>query len=112
MAKIPHVALLIETSHGYGRALLQGIMQYLRHHGSWSLYFQPQGLEARPPDWLKAWQGDGILVRVEDRAMARAVCQTGLHAVNLRVPITVLHLQVVVMHNTALAHFAFRYFCE
>ena len=112
MAKTPHVALLIETSHGYGRALLQGIMHYLRRYGPWSLYFQPHGLEARPPDWLKVWQGDGILVRVEDRAMARAVCQTGLPAVNLRVPFPDLPLPVVGLNNPALGELAFRHLCD
>src|SRR5438128_2374546 len=112
MAKIPHVALLIETSHGYGRALLQGIMQYLRQHGPWSLYFQPHGLEARPPGWLKVWRGDGILVRVEDRAMARTVYQTGLPAVNLRVPFPDLPLPVVGLDNPALGGLAFQHLCD
>jgi LacI family transcriptional regulator len=112
MAKIPHVALLIESSHGYGRALLQGIMQYLREHGPWSVYFQPRGLEDQPPDWLKVWRGDGILVRVEDRAMARAVYQTGLPAVNLRVPFPDLPLPVVGLNNPALGELAFRHLCD
>jgi LacI family transcriptional regulator, galactose operon repressor len=112
MAKTPHVALLVETSHGYGRALLQGIMQYLREHRPWSVYFQPHGLEARPPDWLMEWEGDGILVRVNDRAMARAVHQTGLPAVNLRVPFADLPLPVVGLNNHALGELAHRHLCE
>jgi LacI family transcriptional regulator len=84
-------------------------MQYLHEHGPWSLYFQPHGLEARPPDWLKAWRGDGILVRVEDRAMAKAVHQTALPAVNLRVPFPDLPLPVVGLDNLALGEVAFRH---
>jgi LacI family transcriptional regulator len=109
MAKTPHVALLIETSHGYGRALLQGIMHYLQRHRPCSVYSQSQGLKAHPPDWLKVWKGDGILVRVEDRAMASAVYQTGLPAVNLRVPFPDLPLPVVGLDNPALGELAFEH---
>lgn len=109
MAKTPHVALFIETSHGYGRALLQGVMQYLHEHGRWSMHFQPHGLEAPTPDWLKAWNGDGILVRVEDRAMARAVHQTGLPAVNLRVPFVEYPLPLVGLDNAAVGNLAFQH---
>src|SRR5438105_1564679 len=112
MAKTPHVALLVETSHGYGRALLQGIMHYLREHDPWSLYFQPHGLEARPPDWLKKWRGDGILVRVDDRSMAKAVYRTGVPAVNLRVPFPDLPLPVVGLNNVALGELAYRHLAE
>src|SRR5207302_10706253 len=77
-------------------------------HGPWSLYFQPHGLEARPPDWLKAWHGDGILVRIENRTMAQAVQHTGLPAVNLRVPFPEFRLPVVGLDNQALGELASR----
>jgi len=83
MPKIPHVALLIETSGAYGRGLLQGINGYLRDHGPWSIYLQPDGLGALPPRWLRNWDGDGILARIGDRQMAETIRQTGLPAVDL-----------------------------
>jgi LacI family transcriptional regulator len=112
VARIPHVALLVETSHGYGRAVLQGIMQYLSEKGPWSLYFRPQGLEARPPNWLRTWRGDGILVRVEDRAMAEVVRQTGLPAVNLRVPFPEVPLPLVCLNSFALGGLAYQHLAE
>ncbi len=36
------------------------------------------------PAWLATWKGDGIIARVESRAMERAILNTGLPAVDLR----------------------------
>jgi len=41
-------------------------------------------LDQPPPPWLTDWRGDGILVRINDRRMAKAVLETGLPAVDLR----------------------------
>ena len=79
-----HVALLIETSGSYGRGLLRGVARYNRERGNWSTYFQPHGLGAPPPQWLKTWKGDGVLARVENKQMAETLRKTGVPVVNLR----------------------------
>src|SRR5689334_18818947 len=79
-----HVALLIETSGSYGRGLLRGVARYNRERGNWSTYFQPHGLGAPPPQWLRTWKGDGVLARVEDKQMAETLRKTGVPVVNLR----------------------------
>jgi LacI family transcriptional regulator len=79
-----HVALLIETSGSYGRGLLRGVARYNRERGNWSTYFQPHGLGASPPPWLRTWKGDGILARVEDKQMAETLRKAGVPVVNLR----------------------------
>jgi LacI family transcriptional regulator len=84
MAKIPHVALLIETSREYARGLLRGVARYHQEHGPWSIYFEPHGLDDPPPTWLKSWKGDGILARINNRRMADAILKTGLPAVDVR----------------------------
>src|SRR5262249_35259567 len=58
---VRHVAVLIESSLGYGRGLLEGIARYSREQGTWVLYFELRGLEAFPL-WMRDWKGDGILV--------------------------------------------------
>ncbi|MDR3633515.1 MAG: DNA-binding transcriptional regulator [Isosphaeraceae bacterium] len=63
MARIPHVALMIETSSVYGRRLLEGITRYLRTHRSWSLFLEQRELDSVPPRWLGTWRGDGIISR-------------------------------------------------
>jgi LacI family transcriptional regulator len=78
------VLLLVETSRAYGRGLVEGVAHYHREHGGWSICFKPHGLGDPPPPWLRDWQGDGILVRIGDQRMARAVQRIGVPAVDLR----------------------------
>ena len=120
MAKPPHVALLIETSLAYGRGLLRGVARYIHERGPWSVFFCPQGLDATPPAWLGKWRGQGILARIDNRRMARAVLRTGLPVVDVRNAIpnldlpgigpdnrTVARLVFEQLHDTGLRQFAF-----
>ena len=77
------VALLIETSNAYGRGLLQGIIHYVREHQAWSFHLMEQGRGDDPPAWLKEWEGDGILARIETPTIAQAVARAKLPAVDL-----------------------------
>lgn len=79
----PRVALLVETSLASGRDILRGIARYVREHGPWSLYHEPRSLEAGLPRWLAAWDGDGLIARVQSRAIAAGVRATGLPAVDV-----------------------------
>lgn len=81
--KQPHIALLVETSLASGRDVLLGIARYVREHGPWSIFQEPRGLEAGPPPWLKDWQGDGIIARLQDESVSEAVAATGLPAVDV-----------------------------
>ncbi|MCD0460191.1 XylR family transcriptional regulator [Roseiconus lacunae] len=74
------VALLIETSNGYCRGLLDGICGFARTRGNWSIQLNEQERGARPPAWLKDWQGDGIIARIETD-------QIGLQLQQLQLPI-------------------------
>src|ERR1700675_3739308 len=58
------VALLIETSNAYARGLMDGIIAYQREHELWSIYVGEQERGARPPRWLRNWNGDGIIARI------------------------------------------------
>lgn len=84
MARLPRVALLIETSRSYGRGVLQGVRRWLSEHGPWSVYLETRALESEAPPWLKGWTGDGILVRTGGAALARAVRSARVPAVELR----------------------------
>jgi LacI family transcriptional regulator len=77
------VALLIETSNAYARGLLQGVVRYIREHSPWSFYIPEQGRGDIPPSWLANWQGDGIIARIENVAIARSVAASGLPAVDV-----------------------------
>lgn len=68
----PRVALLIETSRGYGRAMLRGIMRFARLHGPWSFYVTPGDFEQALPK-MSQWGGAGIIARVETIEVAKAI---------------------------------------
>ncbi len=66
MQRIPKVLLLVESSRGSGRSLLQGIAHYAHHQGPWSFYWEPGGLEKAWPK-LKTLDLDGIILRDVDK---------------------------------------------
>ncbi len=98
-----HVALLVETSRAYGRGLINGVARYNREHASWSIYFQPQGLDDPPPRWLKNWRGDGIIARIDNPRMAKAVLATKAPVVNLRGTMPELNVPFIGANNEAVA---------
>jgi LacI family transcriptional regulator len=78
------VALLIEASRAYARGLVRGVAQYNRQHHGWTVFYSPRGLDDPPPAWLRSWEGDGILARINDRRMAQAVARKRVPVVELR----------------------------
>jgi LacI family transcriptional regulator len=79
-----HIALVIESSRGYGRDLLSGIARYAREHGPWSISWQDRGMTDPIPEWLARWKGDGVIARVENAAMERAIRRLNLPVVDVR----------------------------
>jgi len=78
----PKVALLIETSRGYGRGMLRGIVRYARLHGPWSFYMTPGDFEQALPK-IQQWGGAGIIARVETKQVAEDIVRAGVPAVVL-----------------------------
>ena len=107
-----HVAILIETSRAYGRGLLRGIARYNREHGRWSTYFQPQGLGDPPPPWLAKWQGDGIIARIDNLPLARAVTRSRAPVVNLRGTLGDLTFPFIGSDNEAIARLGAEHLLE
>lgn len=83
MKKVPKVALLIETSNSYARELLHGVRAWVRENGPWSLRLTEQGRGAAVPTWLKGWDGDGVIARVESERIARVLRATGLPIIDV-----------------------------
>lgn len=80
----PRVALVIETTRAHGRRILRGIGDYLRENGPWLIHVEPRSLVDAAPDWLSAWDGDGIIARVVDEESAAMLASTGIPVVNLK----------------------------
>ena len=97
------VALIIETSNGYARGLLNGIIAYMREHESWSVYLGEQGRGDDPPRWLRRWRGDGVIARIENARIAAAVVESGLPAVDVSAARKVAALPWVETDDRAIA---------
>ncbi len=82
MTHPPKIALLIETSRGYGRGLLRGIVRYASLHGPWSFYITPGDFKQMLP-MMRSWGGTGIIARIETPAVARRILAAGLPVVAL-----------------------------
>jgi LacI family transcriptional regulator, galactose operon repressor len=97
MVRIPRVALLIETSRGYGRGLLRGIVRYASLHGPWEFYLTPADFEQALPD-MAAWGGTGIIARIETSRLARGIVDSGLPVIGLDISQNVQIDSMVGMH--------------
>ncbi len=80
MNKVPKVALLIETSREYGRGVLRGIVRYARLHGPWAFYITPGDFEQALPK-MEQWGGTGIIARIANAKVAKAILSAGLPVV-------------------------------
>lgn len=107
-----HVALLIETSGSYGRGLLQGIAKYNREHGGWSTYFRPHGMGDPPPEWLKNWKGDGMIVRIDTKAMEDLARKANVPVINLRGFFQSLPFPFLAVDNAQVTKIAFAHLSE
>jgi LacI family transcriptional regulator len=112
MRQRPRVALLIETSNEYARDLLRGIITYIREHRPWSIYLSEQGRGGAPPAWLRHWDGHGIIARIENRHIARAVRATGLPAVDVSAARLVPELPWVETDDQAISALAAEHLLE
>ena len=83
LSGVPRVLLLVETSDGYGRRILEGVGRYVREHGPWSLYFETRGLDDRLGQAAIHWRGDGILARTTSAGMAGRLRATGVPMIEL-----------------------------
>jgi LacI family transcriptional regulator len=78
-----NITVLIESSRGYGRGLLQGIATYVREHGPWTIHNHERRLYDAAPDWLKHWRGDGIIARIAGPDLARQISRLHVPTVDL-----------------------------
>ena len=77
-----HVAVLVETEDSWGRSVIQGIADYAKQHGPWTLVIDPRDHEARPA-LPEEWAGNGIIVRLGNRRQANQIRRVAAPAVNV-----------------------------
>jgi len=109
---VPKVALLIETSNAYARGLMRGIVGYMREHRPWSIYLSEHTRGDRPPIWLTDWDGDGVIARIETKAIARAIEGLSLPVVDVSAARLIPTLPWVETDDPAVAHLAAEHLME
>ena len=60
------VALIVESAVAPRRRMLSGVSRYIHEHDPWAIYLKPFGVEKSLHDWLRGWQGDGIIAAVAE----------------------------------------------
>jgi LacI family transcriptional regulator len=106
------VALIIETSLGSGRDILRGVARYVRKHEPWALYHEPHGLEDSVPQWLRRWNGDGIIARIQTRRIAQALAASRIPVVDVLGVVPGLPFPLVQPDNVAIAGMAAQHLLE
>ncbi|HEY7091383.1 MAG TPA: DNA-binding transcriptional regulator [Tepidisphaeraceae bacterium] len=109
------VALLIETQVGPGRDMLQGIARYVRESGPWALHLEPRVqlfMEGWQPNWLRDWDGDGIIARFETDSLVQAVRRAGVPAVDVLGDARDRHFPLVHVDDTSIAQAAAEHLLE
>jgi LacI family transcriptional regulator len=103
---------MIETSNSYARGLLEGIAAYIRVHRGWSVYLAEHGRGDRAPRWLKGWDGDGIIARIENATIERAVVASGLPVVDVSAARLLRNVPWVETQDRGIADLASAHFRE
>ena len=76
------VAVLVDTSTTWGRAVLRGINTYRLKHGPWEIFVEARGLEERL-SVPKGWRGHGAIARVGSDQMAAELKSLRIPVVNV-----------------------------
>ncbi len=112
------VALLIETSHEFGREVLRGIRDYERAlDDHWAFYLQPDGMQQNAPK-IGLWRCTGIIARLFGSATAKSLLTSGLPLVLLD-PYTqpicrqydLTHIPYITTDTEAIVRMAFEHLC-
>jgi len=106
------VALLIETSNSYARGILHGIIGYVREHHPWSLSLSEFSRGASPPAWLRRWNGHGVIARIENKILARAMAGFRVPVVDLSSARKMASPPWIKTNDITIARFAFEHLSE
>jgi LacI family transcriptional regulator len=100
------IAVLVESSRGYGRGLLHGVATYVHEHGSWTIYNHERRLYDAAPEWLARWRGDGIIARIATPRFARQIARLRVPTVDLLGLHHIKNVSVIITDHRAVARLA------
>ena len=109
MPNPPRIALLVETSNRYARDLLHGVQDWMRAHERWTTRLVDLR-DRRSGEWLRHWEGEGIIARVDTPELAAALRRTGLPVVDVGAERAKSEFPHVTIDNRAVAELAAEHF--
>ncbi|HOX06915.1 MAG TPA: DNA-binding transcriptional regulator [Planctomycetota bacterium] len=112
MSRQLKVALLIESSNAYARGLLRGVAAYMREHRPWSVYLAEASRGEGSLGWLADWDGHGVIARVENAAVARALRGLSVPVVDVSAARKIPALPWVETDDDAIARMAAEHLLE
>lgn len=104
------IAILVESSRAFGRGLIHGINTFASKQDDWVLYYHEGTLNFDLQEWLKYWQGDGIIARVTDEAHAEIFANSSIPTVDLLGEIVHPDISVVNPDNASIAQLAVQFY--
>ena len=89
-ARKKRILVLVETSRGYGRGVIEGISRFSQECNEWSIYFEDAGLDGfrtirQSAITRRNW--DGVISRSTTRLLSTKLKATGIPMVELLAPI-------------------------
>ena len=80
--KTPKIAILVDTSTGWGRRIVRGVLDYTMQHGPWHVWIEPRGqneIFSIPSDT----DIDGIIARVSTPELVEQLNKSRIPSVNI-----------------------------
>ncbi len=100
------VAVLVESSRGYGRGLLHGVATFMREHSPWTIHNHERRLYDVAPEWLRRWRGDGIIARIASPRLARQIGRLHVPTVDLLGLHQIKDIPAIITDHRAVARLA------
>jgi len=82
MSRHHRVAILVETSSGWGRRLIRGITNFVDKHEAWDIDITPRDVFAEH-QLPSGWDGDGVIARIRTPEMAKRLRRLRVPVVNV-----------------------------
>ena len=80
---LPQVAIMVETSRGYARNILRGVLRYEMQHGPWDIYTVPAGRQEQKLPTMRLPGKKGIIAHIVSAKMASEIRNAKLPTVSV-----------------------------
>jgi len=111
VGSIKRVALALPPHFAIMERAVEGILEYARAHGGWSLTRLPERLDPSI-GWLKNWPGDGAIVGIATEADAQLVSTLNFPVVNLMSYLAEPGVSTVMVDHHAIGRLAAEHLLE